>query len=545
MNWPAELWHQWRRDVRRTGWLLLVYVFLLALAVATAAQLGTVFSGLIPVGQAVMLLMPLLVALTIHADSAVRVDAFWAVQPFRTSVLVASKLLYTLMLVVLWAVAVGVVLSEWRLLSVPAAADLGIADMFAALVMLLLGTALVTAACPNLATVGVVLSGTVALSVVLMLSTLGAAWSITLSQWWVVAVSMSVGAVVLLAQAYRVRTASRVRRGGTITGGVALVLFTSVTMDGRVSGPQAPGGPVDSSAVVLRVPLAGQPECAGGRLIIPLEVASPSAWRVELVRPRLEVSLVDGSQVALSSERWMQSAGIWGPMLPSSDVGVAGDLATTRVRRTDIVFDLPRGSTPRVCGHVAGVALRVPMRVATPVEVLRLPLATSSASTSVMASGFRGRLVSAEVTDTTVAIAMRLSMLIGAMTRSGTALQELDFALLHPQQAGVLRLEADESRSTVLFTSDGSGPPVDPNADPFDDGVEQWDTRALPGLTVMSNRVRLHPYAADRVRPRDLRSWSTSGFLVVIAPRWHRSEVRTVQSAVPVVLPSVTAATRR
>ncbi|MES3032466.1 MAG: hypothetical protein V4813_00565 [Gemmatimonadota bacterium] len=542
MTWPAALWHQWRRDVRRTGWLLLVYIFLLALAVATAAQLGTFFSGLIPVGQAVMLLMPLLVALTIHADSAVHVDAFWAVTPVRTSVLVASKLLYALMLVVLWAVAVGVVLSQWRLLSVPAATDLGTADIFAALVMLLLGTALVTAACPNLATVGVVLSGTVALSVVLMLSTVGAAWSITLRQWWVVAVSISVCAVVLLAHAYRVRTASRVRRGGTIMGGVALVLFTAVTMDGRVSGPQAPGGPVDSGAVVLRVPLAGQPECAGGRLTLPLEVVSPVAWRVELVRPRLDVSLVDGSQVALSSERWMQSAGIWGPMLPSSDARVAGDPATTRVRRTDIVFDLPRGSTPRVCGHVAGVALRVPMRVATPAEVLRLPLASS---TTLTASGVRGRLVSAEVTDSTVAIAMRLSMLIGAMARSGTSLGELDYALSHPRERRVLRLEADEGRTSVLFTSDGSSAPSDAGDDPFDDGAEQWDTRALPGLTVMSNRVRLHPYPADRVRPRDLRSWRTSGFLVVIAPRWHRSEVRTVQAAVPVVLPSVTAATRR
>jgi hypothetical protein len=286
--------------------------------------------------------------------------------------------------------------------------------------------------------------------------------------------------------------------------------------------------------------MVGQPECAQDQLTLPLEVTSPSAWRVELMWPRVNVSLVDGSHVELSSERWMAQAGLWGPLPPSRGARVDGDSASTRVRRTDIVFDLPRGSGARVCGHVAAVALRMPMRVASPQELLRFPLAASSTAST---SGYRGRLVSANIGDTTVTIALNLAMLTSTAARRVTAPGELDYALARPGDASVIRLSAQNSGITVRLTSDGGSDQTNANGDPSDVGGERWDNSAVPGLTIMSSRLRLQRYDYDTVRPRDLQSWSDSAVLVVVAPLWHGSEVRTIRSVVPASAPAMTAAT--
>lgn len=542
MSWSAELWHLLRRDVRRSGWLLLVYVIMLVLAVTRASQLTGAFSGrLAPVGQAVLLFMPLLVAMAVHADSAIRVDAFWAVLPVRAYVIVTSKLLYILLLVGLWTVAVCVVMSKWHVLSVAAAADIGFADMFATLTLLMLGTALVTAGCASLASVGVVLGAAFALSAAIIFSSNGMGWGFTAREWWAIAVPMMVGAVVLLAQRYRVRTSSRVSRGVSIATGAAVVLFPTLTLDARVAEPRTPTASAASSAVVLRLPLQGQPECERNRLTLPLEVTSPSTWRVELMRPHVDVSLADGSHVELSSDRWMQSAGIWGPMLPPADARVVADSASTRVRRTDIVFELPRDGSSRVCGHVDDVALRILMRVATPREVLRVPLASSS---TVTASGYRGRIASVDVADTTVSIRLRLSMLTSTSARNGTALGELDYAIADPRQHRVVRLSAEGSHATVMFTADdGSGRP-DSSGFPSGEEGEQWDTSALPGLTIMSSRMHLHAYRANAARPSDLRSWSDGAVLLAIAPVWHTPEVRNVHATVKSASMSSTAGAR-
>lgn len=541
MSWSAELWHLLQRDVRRTAWLLLVYVVLLALAVVKATQSVSALSGnFAPVGQAVLLLMPLLVALTVHADSAVRVDAFWAVQPVRTSALVTSKLLFLLLLLALWALAAGVVMCSWQLLSVAALADIGLVDIFATFALLLLGTALVSAGRSSLASVGVVLGATLATGAALIFSTSGRAWAFTDRAWVSIAVSMSVGAVVLLAHAYRVRTSSRVIRSATTLGGAAVVLFASLTTDTRMPHVPSVTPRAASAGVVLRVPLVGQPECAQDQLTLPLEVTSPSAWRVELMWPRVDVSLADGSHVELSSERWMAQAGLWGPLPPSTGARVDGDSASTRIRRTDIVFDLPLGSGARVCGHVAAVALRIPMRVASPRELLRFPLSASSTAST---SGYRGRLVSVNVGDTTVTIALNLTMLTSTAARRVTAPGELDYALAHPRHASVIRLSAQNGRTTVRLTSDGGSDQTNANGDPSDVGGERSDNSSVPGLTIMSSRLRLQRYDTDTVRQRDLRSWSDSAVLVVIAPQWHGNEVRTIRSVVPATTPVITATT--
>ncbi len=530
MSWAAEFWHQVRRDVWRSRWLLLVYLVMLALAVARATQVTGALSGRVaPVGQVVLLCMPLLVAMTVHADSALRVDAFWAVLPIRASVMVASKLLYIVLLVGLWAVAVGVVMSEWHVRSAVAVAEIGFPDYFAALVLLLLGTAVVTAGCSSLASVGVVLGTAVALSVIVVFSSDGIGWEITARAWWAIAMPLSVGAVVLLARRYRVRTSSRLTRGVTIATGVAVVLFPTLTLDARRPELPASTAPGTSSAVVLRVPLPGQPECAQNRLTLPLEVTSPSTWRVELMRPRLDVSLDDGSHVELAAERWMQAAGLHGPMLPPADAPVVGDSAATRVFRTEIWFELPRGVSTRVCGRVANVALRMQTHVAIPREVLRIPLTSSS---PVTVPGHRARIASADVTDSTVAIRMQLSTLTSAADRSGAALGELDFALADPRQARVIRLSAEESNSTFRITVYDRTDRTDAPVDQWGNAGLQWDTNTLPGLTIISRRMQLEAYREDAERARDLLSWGDRAVLLVIAPAWYPYEVRTVRSMV-------------
>jgi len=266
------------------------------------------------------------------------------------------------------------------------------------------------------------------------------------------------------------------------------------------------------------------------RLKLPLEVSSPQTWRVELMRPRVDVSLDDGSHLQLSRESWMQAAGLMGPMLPPAGAKVVGDSAATRAFKTEIWFDLPSGASTRLCGHIASVSLRMPTHVAIPREVLRVPLTSSSPMT---AAGHRMRVASADVTDTTVAIMMEISMLTSATDRRGMALGEVDFALVEAGRSRVVRLSGDENAATVRFTMDGGAERTAPAADQWVHGGLERDMNALPGLMVMSRRMQLAAYRDDAERARDLRSWSDRAVLVAIAPKWHPYEVRTVRSTVP------------
>ena len=63
--------------------------------------------------------------------------------------------------------------------------------MFAALELLRLGTALVTAGCSSLARVGVVLGAALALSVMIRLSTSGGGWEFTVRESDIVALFMT------------------------------------------------------------------------------------------------------------------------------------------------------------------------------------------------------------------------------------------------------------------------------------------------------------------------------------------------------------------
>jgi len=96
MTWIGEVAHVAWKDVRQQRWLLVAYVALVALATIRAARYATVggssspFSATMPL---VVLLGCILGALIVQGDSPTRADAFWLSRPFRSSAMLAAKLL--------------------------------------------------------------------------------------------------------------------------------------------------------------------------------------------------------------------------------------------------------------------------------------------------------------------------------------------------------------------------------------------------------------------------------------------------------------------
>ena len=511
MSWPAELLHVFRRDLRRTRWPLLGYLGALLIAIAIVTETLVPSGRIIVGGQTVMLLAPLLVAMTVLADSTMRVDAFWAVQPLRTSVVIASKLLYVLLLLALCAVAILVVLSAWQLHV--SSANAVSAASFAVFALLLLGTALIATACANLVTVGLVLG------VTFMLVLAGTTLLLTkppheigIHVWTGVTCLMAIGGAALFVGAYRQVWWSPMRRGLMMFSGMGLVAVPTLMMGEH--GAETTAVITDRAAqrVAIRVPLVRQLECSGDRVIVPVEITSPTTWRVELMRPSVVLTLVDGTHATMSSERWMASVGIWGPMVPGTisnfERSTAANGASTRVRRTDIAFEVSRDVATRVCGRVASATFRVQMRASSGVELMRLALDMAG---TVSAPGYRAQIEAAQVSDTGVAIDVRVAMLGAAMAGRLSDLGNLDFALLHRDQRTLLRLHDDESTDRV-------------------------NVGVLPGLRRMSRQLRLQRYRSDAERPPDLRSWQDSAVLLVIAPVWQATGERVVTATMPVAV---------
>jgi len=294
--------------------------------------------------------------------------------------------------------------------------------------------------------------------------------------------------------------------------GVGRVSVPALTLGEHDAEPTAVITDSAAQRVAVRVPLARQLECAGDRVTVPVEITSPSTWRVELMRPRVDLTLVDGTRATMSSDRWMASAGLWGPLIPEAASNAKGssdpDGAKTRVRRTDMQFTLPRDVATRVCGRVASVTLRVQMRASHAAELMRISL---DASGTVSVPGYRARIESAQVSDSGVAIDVRVAMLGDAMAGRRYDLGNLDFALLHRDQRTLLRLSEDESTDHV-------------------------NVGGLPGLRHMSSKLRLQRYRSDEKRPPDLRSWHDSAVLLVIAPVWQATGERVVTATMPVAV---------
>ncbi len=509
MSWTAEVLHLLRRELRRTTWPLVAYIATLLLAVGTATEvLRPIPSLLFAVGQLVMLLASLLVATTVLADSTQRVDAFWATQPIRASAVIASKLLFLLLLLTMCAMAILVALTGWQLRVVSADAVAGASFTYFAI--LLLGTAVLATACSSLTAVGLLLGVTFALTLGGTLAMGGAHRALTLPMWATVTCLMAAGSGVLFARAYLQPKWSVARRGMLLFSGVSVVVVPALTLGEQTQVPTPEVSDSAVQSVALRMPLVSQPECAAGRVTLPVEVASPPTWRVELMRPSVVLTLIDGSLQTLSSERWMASAGIWGPMIPGTAPRADGasdpDSMTTRVRRTDIAFDLSRSAATRVCGRVASAMLRIQVRTSFGAELMRVDLGSVE---TVPAPGYRVTIESAQVSDTGVAIDVRVAMLGSAMAGRRNDIANLDFALLHRGQKRLLALHEYESKDVASMT-------------------------VLPGLRHMSGIVRLERFRSGAARPRDLQSWRDSAALLVIAPAWQAAGERVVSAMVPI-----------
>jgi hypothetical protein len=173
-----------------------------------------------------------------------------------------------------------------------------------------------------------------------------------------------------------------------------------------------------------------------------------------------------------------------------------------------MAFEVSRDVAMRICGHVASATLRVQMRASSAAELMRVSL---DAPGTVSVPGYRARVESAQVSDTGVAIDVRVAMLGDAMAGRQIDLANLDFALLRRDRESLLRLSADESADRVNVT-------------------------VLPGLRYVSSRLRLQRYRSGEKRPPDLRSWRDSAVLLVIAPVWQATGERVVTATMPVAV---------
>ena len=103
MTWIGEVAHVAWKDVRQQRWLLVAYVALVALATIRAAFYTTFGNNSSPFSATMLLVVLLgciLGAVIVQGDSPTRADAFWLSRPFRSSALLAAKL-----------VAVGIVIA--------------------------------------------------------------------------------------------------------------------------------------------------------------------------------------------------------------------------------------------------------------------------------------------------------------------------------------------------------------------------------------------------------------------------------------------------
>ena len=114
--------------------------------------------------------------------------------------------------------------------------------MFAALELLRLGTALVTAGCSSLASVDVGLGAALALLVMIRLSTSGGRWEFTVREWLIVALLLTAGG-----RMYHARASFSLGRFALIEGGVAVVLVSWLTLEARVPEPQTLAAPFASA----------------------------------------------------------------------------------------------------------------------------------------------------------------------------------------------------------------------------------------------------------------------------------------------------------
>jgi hypothetical protein len=100
MNWPRQVAHVMRKDLRENRWPVIIYSALIMFAAANAFRA-------VQNGPTAAIAMPLIIlfgmmtaASFIQSDSPIRADAFWASRPLTSSAVLTAKLLLALIVVV-------------------------------------------------------------------------------------------------------------------------------------------------------------------------------------------------------------------------------------------------------------------------------------------------------------------------------------------------------------------------------------------------------------------------------------------------------------
>jgi hypothetical protein len=387
----------------------------------------------------------------------------------------------------------------------------GAADgLYPALTLVLLGMALATSVLRSMTSVGALVAGTIGLAIFIKFGVDIPPQGVAASTWWTAVTVLAIGCAAFVVRRYRRRETTLLRRGAALGTGVVAMLFPIFgvqSMPGVTAVEYDPAHSLDSIALTL--PVTKPLTCDGREITVPIAVGAPLGWRIEMMRPTLDVTRDDGAVVSVAAPRWMQLAGGGGPLLPTdrdrSRMRVLGIESDMPMLHTGIVFTIPAAGTERLCGHIDRVALRMWVKTGTGVDVMRVPLRNSATLTM---SGYRAHVVSQVFMDSSVHIRVRVSGMTDDATRF-PELGNLNFALLNT------------ARGQVVGLSDSH----------VDDAT--W-TSALPGgLRHSGMTFDLELYDGRYARIGGLEAWRDSSVLLITAPKeegrgWLRSPIATV-----------------
>ena len=487
MIWWRQVLHVFARDVCRTTPLLVAFLFALTLAILRAVEWQplAMTSGMGLIGT---LLLPIcaatLVGTAVIGDSAIRADAFWAIQPLHASAVAAGKLLYAFGLIACGEAGSFIVLHSWGL--EPMRFLLSDPWPVAAVALSLLGIALVGTVSTDVKSLVLSLiaitGATLVIGLMLGKTPLPLA-GVGLSLLTATAAASAVG---MLLYRYRSRSPSWPAR--VATAGCGLFVMSA---PGLAAKEDIAKSSSDLGRVTLAIPLTAQPTCGHGSLIIPVRTSEPTGWHVSLMTPTLTVSLLDGTAVTVAAPQWYQRAGTQGPLLPAT-----AERASWRVLGGDghmpdqvvhIEFELSPTVEARVCGRIRHVSMLLHVASYAGQEVLRVPLGTGSGATT---NGARARVLSTDLQDARVALRIRVSRLASRVAHSHNDAGTLGYGLLNVSRREVVRLH-DTRDDDFLSVSE------------------------LPGVHHMAMTSDLELYPTDSTPVRGLQQWRDSSVLLI------------------------------
>lgn len=511
VRFRRQVWHIVRRDLMRAAPWLALTAIVLAVATARAVESPLLVSVTLPTQGVFLLCVAVISALVVVVDSPVRANEFWTTQPIDARAIALAKCIGALVPVIMCAVAVCCVLHEWGY-SVETGSGL-LAVAVSTLAIWAMGVSVVAAVCARRAVAWFAVGIAVAAGLLVGQPAVPSA-EVGEAGWGVGTLASFMAGTLTLAWLYRHRPSEPGKRSAALIVGVLLVAFSSLSVS-IASQSALARTPVHAPSVALHMPLTAQPECDARWLVIPLEVSSSPWAKVDLTRPAVKITLSGGDSLTLENPEWMQSAGLWGPLVSPTRYGrVVHDEPVSgqrRVRRVDIAFAIPDGQQYQICGHVARIALRLDVRSAIGEEVMQLPLVAGAVAS---APGLRVRVVDLGRQNALPKISLALSSLSSRVGVTGSDVAGLEFALAKADGGAVFRLE--------------------------NRGSDGWvHTADLPGLYRSSGAQQLVLDGHAR-----LDDWSPLGSntlqVVVTAPVWGARAAHTIAADVPAALTATT-----